>query len=128
MLESENKAILPDTHTGRRNDLEVYIIPNREDLEIKIAGIETTIKRKDLYNLAFIIGVPDEQLELMPVRSTTIRKYTKFVKAKARKDIKKGELIALTVDFDVPIEIYEGLRKDIFNKKVGDSRPLRASK
>lgn len=120
MLESQNKVTIPDLHNN--HDLAIEINQNQSAKDLRVLRVtmgETTayVKYEDLYALLFVMGTPDEQMDLMPVRQTTINKMVKQHKVIAKKDIKKGEFIIVNCSTDVPTTIVEGLRGILSKEK-----------
>jgi hypothetical protein len=125
MLKDREKIILPDLK--KINDIEIDVIPDefyKDKLKVIMGGKEALINRKDLFSIAFVIADPDTQVDLTPVKQTTIRKYVRQYRITAKKNIKKGEQIIFNTSFDVPLEVYEGLRKDIFEQQNKKRSPL----
>ena len=113
MLESHNKVNIPDLHG--KNDVEIEINSNKASqegrvLRVRIGENTAYINYKDLYGLVWVMGNEEEQDNLMPVRSTTMRTFFKQHRVIAKKDIKKGEFIVVNCKMDVPTTITEGLK------------------
>jgi len=121
MLEDFEKCKLPD-QSNARNDLDIDIDPKKDTIDVRVGDKKAVIKKKDLFSLAFVIADPDEQADMVPIKQTKIRKYKRQYRIKAAKDIKKGEDIIFSTEFDVPLEVYNGLAKDIFERSKKNSK------
>jgi hypothetical protein len=73
------------------------------------SGNKCTVMKNDLYAFVFMIGDPEQQSELVPVRKTTITKYVRQHRVIAKKDIRKGEEIVVNCEIDVPTVVEEGI-------------------
>lgn len=88
-----------------------------EVLEFKIGDEVSLIKKRDLYGIMFVFADEETQEQLMPVRHTTIRKYIKQHRVRAKKDIKAGEEVVINCEVDVPLTVEEGF-KGWFNRRI----------
>ena len=109
MLKERNKCSLPD-QSNNRNNLDVEIFPDKEEVKVTLGGKEGWISIKDLYALAFIIVGNEEQANLMPIKQVEVTKYRKQLHIRCKKDMKKGEELILNYSIDVPTVIEQNLR------------------
>jgi len=70
---------------------------------------EATVTRDELYGLLFLFGDDDQQTHLIPVQSTNVRVIKRQMKIRAKTNIKKGDIITVSVDNYVPERTYEHL-------------------
>lgn len=98
---------------GTGQDRAEFVIDPKPDRElyvkIKVKDKETSIPFKDLYSFVFFTATEDQQAELMPIKQTVVKKIIKRHVVQAKKDIKKGELINVLCETNVPVEIWEGI-------------------
>lgn len=78
-------------------------------VKIMVKGKETTIPFKDLYSFVFFTATEDQQAELMPIKQTVVNKIVKKHVVKAKTDIKRGDMITIRCETNVPVEIWEGI-------------------
>lgn len=81
-----------------------------EVLRFTIDGKVAYMDRAHLYELLFLFGNEEQQEQLVPVREESVKEVTRLLKVRARKNIKKGEIIAVPYTTFVPVGIYEKLR------------------
>lgn len=89
--------------------------PEQVSIEDK-SGNKCLVDKKELYSFVFMISDPEQQSNLLPVRQTTITKYMKQHKVVAKKDIKKGEMVIVNCEIDVPTVVEEGMSGYIRSK------------
>jgi hypothetical protein len=98
---------------GTGQDRAEFVIDPKPDqplyVKIMVKGKETSIPFKDLYSFVFFTATEDQQAELMPVKQTLVKKIIKRHIVAAKRDIKKGEMINIRCETDVPVEIWEGI-------------------
>lgn len=118
MLSEYNKAVLRDLKGKRDLDFEVNFTKNpdfKECVKVTMGKEEAIIPLEDIYGFIMIAGTPEQQDNLLPIKTTTVKKIIKRHVVAAKKDIRKGELINFRCETNVPIEIVEGL-KGLINK------------
>ena len=81
-----------------------------EKFKFTIGGKSVIIDRAHLYQTLMLFGDDDQQESLIPVIETKIKEVTRLLKVKARRDIKRGEVIAVPYTTFVPLGTYEKLR------------------
>ena len=67
----------------------------------------------------FVIASPKQQEELLPIRQTTIRKYTRQHRVKVKESVEKGRELIFNCEIDVPVVIENGLRSWFQNRAKG---------
>ena len=119
MIEESNKVIIPAKDSGKEMSLELNWNKSVKTTDVKvcIGKEEMVIDLKDLYFFVFTAGTADMQDDLMPVRQTKVYKQIKQHRIVAQKHIKPGQMIIANCETDIPISIYDGLKKDLFNQK-----------
>ena len=123
MIEEQNKVTLPDQSGKNDMMVEMNVTQATKDcVKITIDGKSSFIKIEDLYGMIFVICSEEQQLNMMPVRQTTIRKLVRWHTVEVKKDMKRGERIVVKCETDVPMTVEEGLRSDVFNKRLTRSR------
>lgn len=80
--------------------------------KITIDGQERFLQREDLYSLMLLFGDEQQQSDLIPVRETRVREITRLLKVRAKKDIKKGDIIAVPYTHYIPVGIYDTFKFD----------------
>ena len=104
-------------------EIEMNVSESTTDtVKITIAGKSSFIKIEDLYGLVFVMCDPEQQMDMMPVRHTTIRKLVRWHTVEVKKDMRKGERLIVKCETDVPMTVEEGLRADVFKKRKERSR------
>jgi len=124
MLHENNQATISDLSGKNHIKIEVNTSEKYKDkLTVKMGDKKAIIKKKDLYAIAFMIADPETQADLMPVKQTRVRKQIRQYRVKAKKDIRKGEEIVFNAEVNTPIQVIEGLNRDIMGGKyTGDGR------
>jgi hypothetical protein len=92
MIKERNKVTLPDC--SGKNDMEVEMNvteATKASVKVTIGGQSSFIKIEDLYGLIFVICDPEQQMNMMPVRHTTIRKIRRWHTVELKKDMRRGE-------------------------------------
>lgn len=113
MLSGYNKAILRDLKGKRDLDFEVNFNDNpdfKECVRVTMGKEEAIIPLEDIYGFIMIAGTPKQQDDLLPIKQTLVKKIIKRHVVMATKDIKKGEMINVRCETNVPTEIVEGLK------------------
>lgn len=111
MMSEYNKATLSDLKGKRDVEMEVNFSPElKEYVKITIGSEEATIAIKDLYSFVFLVGDEEQQANLLPERRTTIRKYVRQHRVKAKQTIHPGKEMVFNCEIDVPLTVEEGLR------------------
>jgi len=96
-------------------------------IKFKIGDNEAVIPNGDFYTMMMVFGTPEQQEELIPVKETKLRQITTLLKIRAKKDIKKGEIIAVPHSYYVSAHTvekikfeggsdYQKLNRDIFKE------------
>jgi hypothetical protein len=116
MLENKNKVEFP-TKGGSKVEMEINFSSDKDKVKIIVDGREGIISKKDLYPFVFVIADEETQSKLMPVQRTTIRKYVKQHRVELLKDMKKGDVMVVNCEVDVPLTVEQGLSGIIDNKK-----------
>lgn len=78
-------------------------------IKFTLHGKEQVIDREDLYAMMMLFGNEDQQTDLIPVTHTQVRVIKRLLKVRAKKDMKKGEIIAFPFQYYVPEVVYEKL-------------------
>jgi len=68
-----------------------------------IDGKEAIIDRAHLYQMMMIFGDTDQQEQLIPTTTTSVKPVKRMLQVKAKKDIKKGEIISVVHTVYVPM-------------------------
>ena len=113
MLSGYNKAMLRDLRAKRDLAFEVNFSDNpdfKECVRVKMGSEEAIIPLQDIYAFMLIAGTPEQQDNLLPVKQTLVNKIVKRHVVQAKKDIKKGEMINVRCETNVPVEVVEGLK------------------
>lgn len=84
--------------------------------KVAMNGVTEIIDRDDLYTLLMLFGDPDQQEQLIPVVETKVKQITRLLKVRAKKDMKKGEILVFPYTYFMPVDIYEKfkIRKEVF--------------
>jgi hypothetical protein len=123
MIKERNKVTLPDCSGKNDMEVEMNVSESTSDaVKVTIAGKSAFIKIEDLYGMIFVLCDPEQQMNMMPVRHTTIRKLVRWHTVEVKKDMRKGERLVVKCETDVPMTVEEGLRADVFRKKATRSR------
>ena len=119
MLKSHNFCKLTDKEG--QNDVEVEINFDKKQpdvVKMVMGGKTAVINKRELYSMTLLIADEIAQEELMPVKKMDVTQFTRSIKLKAEKDIKKGEFIIANVEIEVPTYIRKKF-KGLKNPKKG---------
>ena len=120
MLNENTKVVIPDLRNKRDVEMEVCFADDevfKDTIRVTMGSEEAIIKIKDLYGFMFVIANAEQQEQLMPVQQTTVRKIVKRHVVKVTKDIRKGDMLNVRCETNVPVEIWEGM-KGMMDKRV----------
>ena len=120
MLNENTKVVIPDLRNKRDVEMEVCFAEDevfKDTIKVTMGSEEAIIKIKDLYGFMFVIANAEQQEQLMPVQQTTIRKIVKRHVVKVTKDIRKGDMLNVRCETNVPVEMWEGM-KGMMGKRV----------
>jgi hypothetical protein len=81
-----------------------------EVFRFTIDGKEALLDRAHLYQLLFLFGDDEQKEEMIPVKENRVKEITRLLKVKAKRDVKRGEIIAVPYTTFIPLGIYEKLR------------------
>src|SRR3990167_10432155 len=115
LVQDYNKCVLNDIRGSSGNNITAEInFSEKEELAdcVKLTMGDKTamIPIKELHSLVWSIADREQRDNLTPVKQTLVRKLVKRHVVEAKKDIRKGEMINVRCETNVPVEIYEGLR------------------
>jgi hypothetical protein len=113
MLNENSKVLLPDLKNRSDVGMEVAFSDNEElkdTIRVTIGKEEAIVKIKDLYGFMFVIANAEQQEQLLPVRSVTVRKIRKQHRIKVLKHVYPGEHVVANCETNVPVEIFEGMK------------------
>ena len=106
---TENHIFCPDDQGGKTKvEFEVNWNPNDETtntskvVRLSCDGKAAYIKREDLMNFLFAIGLPEDQRKMIPQTLTKVRWYETVLGIKAKKDIRRGEEVRFAVKLSLP--------------------------
>ena len=110
MINNPNKITLPDQNNKQDVVFETHWIKDASKVvRVTIGDNTAVLKIDDLYGLVFMLADPEQQMNLMPVRHTEVRKYIKKHNVMVKKPMKKGDIISVHCEVDVPLQVVEGL-------------------
>src|SRR3990167_11490268 len=89
-----------------------------------IDGKECIIPRAELYSLLFLFGDEEQQEQLIPVKSSEVSMMLRWVKRRAKKDIKKGEILQTMIDFPVEQRVREKFQIDMAKEMSRSMTPI----
>lgn len=102
----ERRRFALEDISGRGTDLEFEVNWNSYSrkkgcIMVSIDGKEAVIDRNQLWSILFILGSADEQEKLVSpfMKQTVVSKFFKMIGVTAMKDLKKGELINVPLEF-----------------------------
>jgi hypothetical protein len=79
-------------------------------IKFKIGEHEAIIPNGDFYGMMMIFGTPEQQEALIPVKESKIRMVTSLLKIRAKKDLKRGEIIVVPHTYPVSAATYERIK------------------
>lgn len=96
-------------------------------------GSESFVERKQLLEMLFACGKPEEQQEMIPQTLETLHHYKTTLGIKANKDINRGEMINFPIELSIPCsalrqDIIGSLPKEYQKGKWGNGKALSFSK
>lgn len=74
-----------------------------ELIKFVIDGKEAIIDRAHLYEMMMIFGDTDQQEQLIPTTTTSVKPVKRMLKVRAKQDIKKGDMISVVHTVYVPM-------------------------
>lgn len=115
LFDEYNKAILSDIRGSSGNDITVEInFSEKEELrdcvKMTMDGKSAIIPISELHTLVWSVANEQQRDDLTPLKQTLVRKLVKRHIVEAKRDIKKGQMINVRCETNVPLEIYEGLK------------------
>src|SRR3990167_583610 len=93
-------------------------------IKFVIDGKECIIPRAELYSLLFLFGDEEQQEQLIPVKSHEVSMMRRWVKIRAKKDIKKGEILQTMVEFPVEQRVKEKFQIDMAKEMSRSMTPI----
>ena len=109
-VDTQEKVIYTDLKGKHDVSMEINFSDEKDHVKISIDGKDSIIKISDLFNFVFLIADADQQEKLMPIKTETIRKIVKRHVVRVTRDIKKGEMLNVRCETNVPVSIWEGLK------------------
>lgn len=88
------------------------IDPKKDLVLVRVGEHKITMKKHDLWEMAWLISRQKEQDDLISIQKTHLMKFERGMKIQATKDIKKGEFIQINVPVNVPTLIVESLLQE----------------
>lgn len=125
MSVSHNKVSLTDLTGHHKVSAEVSWDERSETsraLRFKVGENQVVIPFDELYSLIYLLATPDETDDMIPIKKTLVKKIIKKHIAIAKKNIKKGEEIRFRCETNVPVEIVEGLKRDVMGGRLNPRR------
>jgi hypothetical protein len=105
------------TDKAGQNDLRVTIDwDNRRNnpvLHATMGNLTAKLDGNEFWKVAFMLANEDQQTDMIPMNTQATRHFSKLVKIRANKQIKKGEEIVAKVNFSITDEHL----KKIFGKE-----------
>ena len=104
MLNNYQKLVLPDK-SGKSNDIFAEINWNEASkgqyVRFTLGDKQCIVKKDHLYSILFILGNEKEQDKIISpfVKQTRVTKFTKMIGITTGKNIGKGELINVLLEF-----------------------------
>ena len=80
-----------------------------------IGDKEFIVSRDELNSLLFLMGTPQQQMDLLPIRKQTTRWYETVVSVEAKSDIRKGEKITFPLKITLPTveeEVIQQIKRE----------------
>lgn len=116
-----NTATIEDIING--NDLQFEFDKGNPDI-VKIItkeGVESTVRKGDLFQFIFLVGNPEQQKALLPHELRVMTKYIRQHKVRVTKDIKAGDELVVDCEMLVPQVVQEGLW-GVFKRKIANAQ------
>ena len=73
-------------------------------------GKTMEFKRDFLYSMIMLYGLPEQADDMVVVSDKKIRTVRRQLNIKAKKDLKKGEIIVVEIDFPVSEEVADKIK------------------
>ena len=119
MLKSHNFCLLKDNKGDNDVEVEINFDKKQPDvIKMVMGGKTAVINKRELYSMTLLIADEIAQEELMPVNKIDVTQFTRSIRLKAEKDIKKGEEIIANVEIEVPTYLKKKF-KGLKNPKKG---------
>lgn len=120
-----NKVKLTD-ETGRHTvTAEVSWNQKAKDdraVRLTVGTNEVVIPFDEIYSLVYLMSTPEETDGLVPVKKTLVKQIVKMHIVDAKKNIKKGEQIRFRCETNVPVEVVEGLKRDVMGGRFNSPK------
>lgn len=88
--------------------------PDDDDVQLRVIvgdkELTSMVKKVDLWGAVFAITDGKMQDDLMPVRQTQMMTFERIHSVRAKRDIKKGDVLRFKSKIDVPLTIVESLK------------------
>lgn len=104
-LREKRKMVIGDV-SGRGKDVIFEVnwnkmVRRRGFIKISIDGKTAVVEREQLWTILFMLGSADEQEKLVSpfMKQTVVSKYYKVIGVTATKDIRKGEMLNVPLEF-----------------------------
>lgn len=85
--------------------------------KMRVTDINTSavydVERDDFFGMMFMFADEDQQLDMIPAKSTEVRMEKRMLKIRTLKDMKKGELMDVPYEYPVPLRKGEMVDKEI---------------
>lgn len=104
-LKEHRKLVLQDV-SGRGEDVVFEVnwnslVKKKGYIRVLVGGHDAVIDRDQLWSILFMLGSAKEQEELVSpfMKQTTVTKYFKMIGVTTTRDVRKGEMINVPLDF-----------------------------
>lgn len=81
-----------------------------EVIRFTIDGKVAYMDRAHLYQTLFLFGDDKQQADLIPQQEYSVKTVNRLLKVKLKKDMKKGEILAVNYEYFVPLVALEKIR------------------
>lgn len=85
----------------------------KEYVRVTLDGNSAVISIKDLFAFVFTVANEEQQVDLMPVVRTTVKKMVKYHKVLVANGVKPGGHVNVRCEVNVPVEVYNGMRGNL---------------
>jgi len=79
--------------------------------KLKLGDKETIINYNDLYGMLFMFGNEESKSDLIPVKHSKIIMAKREVRMRAKKDIKRGDIIQTTYEYPIAEDVFYKLKQ-----------------
>lgn len=95
----------------------VDIDPEADYVVLRMGKESKRIRKVELWSMCYIMADADTQDKLTPVRTTEVQEFKRKHRIQLKKDMRRGEILTVTCNINIPTTVVEGLKGIIEDRK-----------